>query len=309
MAESRKSSGYRLIRDVRGQTPFRVSTTKGYGVGECVTVGDKAYFLRDRESDVVYEYLSTTGEWRGLPPCRMSGCALASIRGKLTTVGGVYGDLSGCLCWDEISWCWRSCYPPAPASCIWPVVATTVDHLIAVEKFGVCVHVMDINTSQWSSVAGLPDQGLGAYNLPDQGLGKVSVAICNETVYVIWSSPASHMLHCSLGALLHSTAQQTNVWQVLVCPGTFTSRPVLVTVNNKLLAIEVGNTLLYEEEEKTFLSVEGAPGPTDVFSMACVLPGGKLVLGGDDGAGAGVFWTGKLSSPAGISCKDLAILH
>ena len=296
MAESRKSSGY--IWDVRGQTPF--ATTKAYNLGACVTVGDKAYFLPDRESGVVYEFLSTTGEWRGLPPCGVSGCALASIRGKLTTVGGLYGGyISGCLCWDEISRCWWSSYPPVPASYSWPVVATTVDHLITVEEFGGQVHVLDINTSQWSSVAGLPDQALGAS----------SVAIYNETVYVSYSSTASLMFHCSLGALLHSTTQQTNVWQVLVCPGTLPSWPTLVTVNNKLLAIGIGNTVLLEEEEKTFLSVEGTPFYSPVY-MACVLPGGKLVLCGNNaGTGDGAFCAGRLSSPAGIHCKDLAILH
>ena len=227
MAESRKSSGYKLIWDVRGQTPFRLANTIAGSFAACV--GDKAYFLPESESGVVYEYLSTTGEWRVLPPCGVSGCALASIRGKLTTVRGLlYGDSSDCLYWDEISRCWRSSYPPVPASYSWPVVATTVDHLIAVDAIGFAVQVMDINTSQWSSVAGLPDQAHGAVN---------SVAICNETVYVTCLSAASPMLHCSLGALLHSTAQQTNVWQVLVCPGTLPSCPILVTVNNKLLAI------------------------------------------------------------------------
>ena len=298
MAESRKSSDYKLIWDVRRQTPFTVANTTAHSFGACV--GDKAYFLPDRESSVVYEYLSTTGEWRGLPPCGVRGCALANIRGKLTTVSGRLrgGGLSDCLCWDETSRCWMARYPPAPASCFWPVVATTVDHLIAVETFGDQVHVMDVNTSQWSSVAGLPDHAHGAFR---------SVAICNETVYVTCLSAASPMFHCSLGALLHSTAQQTNVWQVLVCPSMLPFCPILVTVNNKLLAIGIGNTFMFEEEEKTFLSVKSTPFYSAV-SMACVLPGEKLVLCGNN-AGDGVFCAGRLSSPAGIRCKDLAILH
>ena len=297
MAES-ISSDYKVIWDVRGQAPFRVANTVAYSFGACV--GDRAYFLPVRASGVVYEYLSTTGKWRELPPCGAKGCALASIRGNLTTVGGRLrgGGLSDCLCWDETSSSWKSRYPPVPTSSLWPVrrssdlivVVTTVDHVVVMKELDVHVHVMDINTSQWTSVASLPAQALGK---------AVSVAICNGTVYIACMSATFPILHCSLDALLRSTVQQTEVWQVTYYPGARIIYHILVAINNKLLSIEVGNVFLYEEEKKTFLSVGSNPA-SPVFnwvgSMACVLPGGKILLC----AGAGVLWAGKLSSPAGI---------
>ena len=306
MAETTSNSDYKLIWDARWQTllgprPRADLSFSGWSYRAVASVGDRVYILSSCDIvsvsdrlwfDVVFEYLSTTGECQELPPCRVVWCALANVRGKLTTVGGVRldGDRLDaspphCLCWDETSSNWEPHYPPLPQSGFdvhsRPLVATTVNHLIAIHSIGDEVGVMDINARQWSTVAITPTLSGNIFSL----------AICEGAVYVLGSG--SVMLHCSLDALLHSTNRQ-GVWQVTVYPGFyFIPRPGLVTVNNKLLRISQQNVLLYEK--KRFLSVESIPFLPD-WSVTCGLPGGRIFTCSSTGA----IVVGKLSSPAGI---------
>ena len=286
MAESMRSSDYKVTWDVKGQAPFSAETI---GLRSTPSVGDQAYFIPDPASGVVYEYLSSTGAWQELPRCGVWRCALANVRGALTTVGGLHsgtGMPADCLCWDEASRCWESRYPPLPELWYCPAVAATVDHLIAVPRDALDmghVWVMDINTQQWSSHA-------SPLHYP------LSVAVCNGTVYVAGVYLSWCMLcHCSLDALLQSTPQQ-RVWQVTDCPGLFGSRPALVTVNNKLLCILANAILIFEEKKKVFIPAESIPVCSDLsFSderVACPLPGGRLLLC----TGHGVILIGKFVS-------------
>ena len=289
MAESMRSSDYKVTWDVKGQAPFSAGTI-GFS---SASVGDKAYFIPDPASDVnvVYEYLSSTGAWQRLPSCGVRECALANVRGTLTTVGGRplvdTGMPADCLCWDEASRCWESRYPPLPEYCNWPAVAATADHLIAVTVAPDVDHVwvMDINTRQWSSYA-------SPLHYP------LSAAVCNGTVYVACFAvyPSRCMLcHCSLDALLQSTPQQ-RVWQVTDCPDSRGSRPALVTVNNNLLCILENAILTFEEKKEVFIPVESIPVCSDLSFgyryMVCPLPGGRLLLC----TGHGVILSGKLVS-------------
>ena len=293
MAETTSNSYYKLIWDVRGQALPRVDLNL-LSYRAAVSVGDRVYIVSSIVSgdlsDVVYEYLSTTGECRALPRCGVSGCALANVRGKLTTVGGDRRDgrPPHCLCWDETSSSWESRYPPLPQSGFHvrsrPLVATTVNHLITIRSTGDVVRVMDINTRLWSTVACLSTQ------LTDN----LSVEICNGAVYVSsYANPS--IFHCSLDALLHSAQY---MWQVTVYPDLSYSGPNLVTVNNKLLCIWKETISLYEEEKKRFLSVESIPDLSDGFdpSVTCGLPGGRILMC----SSTGTIVVGKLSSPAGI---------
>ena len=270
-----RSSDYKVTWDVKWQAPFSVGT---FGFNYAASIGDKAYFVPVVDSGVVCEYLSSTGAWQELPPCGVRKCALANVRGTLTTVGGHphvgTGMLADCLCWDEASRCWESRYPPLPELCYCPAVAATADHLIAVPRGASSVDhvwVMDINTRQWSSYA------IPLLHYPR------SVAVCNGTVYVACFSvyPSRCMLcHCSLDALLQSTPQQ-RVWQATNCPGSFDSHPALVTVNNKLLCI-FENAILIFEKKKVLIPVESIPVCSDLSFgyryVVCPLPGGRLLL-------------------------------
>ena len=120
MAESMRSSDYKITWDVKVQAPF---SADAIDFSSSASVGDKAYFMPDVVSDVVdsgvvYEYLSSAGAWQALPPCGVWKCTLANVRGTLTTVGSRprvgTGMLTDCLCWDEASRCWESRYPPLP---------------------------------------------------------------------------------------------------------------------------------------------------------------------------------------------------
>ena len=294
MAESMRSSDYKVTWDVRGQAPF------SDGLRSTASVGDKAYFIPHPASDVVYEYLSSTGAWQELPPCGVRECALANFRGALTTVGGrphVGTDMrADCLCWDEASRCWESRYPPLPEHCFSPAVAATADHLIAVPHNALDVShvwVMDINTRQWSSYASL-------LHFPH------SVAVYNGTVYVACFAVAPSrcvLCHCSLDALLQSAPQQ-RVWQVTdwpdsqvtVSPRSLGSYPALITVNNKLLCILVNAILMFEEKKKVFIPAESIPVCSNLSFgygyVACPLPGGRLLLC----TGHGVILSGQLVS-------------
>ena len=279
------SSDYKVTWDVKGQAPFSA------GLRYAASVGDKAYFMPNSASGVVYEYLSSTGAWQELPPCGVLGCALANVRGALTTVGGRprvdTGMCADCLCWDEASRCWESRYPPLPEYCFWPAVAATADHLITMPRAHVIhdVWVMDINTRQWSSHA----SPLLHYS---------HLVVCNGTVYVTCFSvyfPPCTLCHCSLDALLQSTPQQ-RVWQATDWPGSPDSLPALVAVNNKLLCILVNTILIFEEEKKVFIPVESIPVCSDLSfgnkPVVCTLPGGRLLLC----TGHGVILSGKLVS-------------
>ena len=288
-----RSSDYKVTWDVKGQAPFSAGIDIGFS---SASVGDKAYFIPDPASDVVYEYLSSTGAWQELPPCGVRRCALANVRGTLTTVGGRprvgTGMRADCLCWDEASRRWESRYPPLPEHCSLPAVAATADHLITVSLDMGHVWVMDINTRQWSS-----------YAIPLHYLH--SVAVCNGTVYVACVAPSVYLsvqhhlpgrlLHCSLDALLQSTPQQS-VWQVTDWPGSFDSPPALVTVNNKLLCILENAIVIFEEKKKVFIPAESIPVCSDLSfgyePVACPLPGGRLLLC----TGHGVILIGKLVS-------------
>ena len=282
-----RSSDYKITWDVKGHAPFSA------GFRSAASVGDKAYFMPDPATGVVYaEYLSSTGAWQELPPCGARwGCTLADVRGALTTVGGLLGTgiPAECLCWDEASRCWESCYPPLPEHCRWPAVAAIADYLIAVPRAvsGVDhVWVMDINTCQWSSYA-IP--------LPHY---PHSVAVCNRTVYVACLTVGLSqcmLCHCSLDALLQSTPHQ-RVWQVTDWPGSFGSNPALITVNNKLLCILPTAIVIFEEKNKKIIPAESIPVCSDLSfgygSVACTLPGGRLLLCNKDG----VISIGKLVS-------------
>ena len=278
MAASTRSSDYKLTWDVRGQTPFRVN----YIMNSVASVGDRVYFMPDPKSDVVYEYLSTTGEWQKLPPCGVNNCALTNVQGNLTTVGGACDGpgqrCSDCLCWDEASRSWTSHYPPVPGSCFYrPIIATTVGHLIAADCAPYCtdMYVMDMNVNarHWSTVAEIPADKLGP--LPH------SVAVCNGTVYVVYmySTLPPVMYYCSLDVLLQSTPQQS-VWQFTEYPDSPRCIPTPITVNNILLSIQDEAVLMYKDEQKTFMPVKSMPvlshilvGPT-----VCTLPGGRILL-------------------------------
>ena len=288
-----RSSDYKVTWDVKGRGPFSAGDAIAFS---SASVGDKAYFMPDPASGVVYEYLSSTGAWQELPPCGVRQCTLANVRSTLTTVGGYPRDGTGrradCLCWDEASRCWESRYPPLPELCNWCAVAATADHLIAVSRYSVDVDhiwVMDINTRQWSPYA-------SPLHFP------ISVAVCNGTVYVacvpVYPSVYSSrriLLHCSLDALLQSTPQQ-RVWQDTDCPDSLDSRPALVTVNNKLLCILENAIVIFEEKKKVFIPAESIPVCSDLSFgdelVACPLPGGRLLLC----TGHSVILIGKLVS-------------
>ena len=288
MAESMRSSDYKVTWDVKGQAPFSADTIR---FKHAASVGDKAYFIPDPASGVVYEYLSSTGAWQELPPCGVRQCALANVRGALTTVGGHLrvgtGMRANCLCWDEASRCWESHYPPLPEYCNWCAVATTTNHLIAATRNALDVSqvwVMDINTRQWSS-----------YAIPLPHYTR-SVAVCNGTVYVACTTMDLHrcmLCHCSLDAVLQSTPQ-LKVWPVTDCPVSFCSNPALVAVNNKLLCIAANAILIFEK--KFFIPAESIPVRSDLSfdngSDACTLPGGRLLLCNEHG----VILIGKLVS-------------
>ena len=290
MAESMKSSDYKVTWDVKVQAPFSAGAI-GFS---SASVGDKAYFIPDPTSGVVYEYISSTGAWQELPPCGVWKCTLANVRGTLTTVGGrprvgtgIRHVPADCLCWDEASRCWESRYPPLPKYCLWPAVAATADHLITVPSDTLDVghvSVMDINTQQWSPYASPPHFPL-------------SVAVCNGTVYAAGFAVAPFryvLYHCSLDALLRSTPRQ-RVWQVTDWPGSFGSLHALVTVNNKLLCL-LANAILILEEKKVFIAAESIPVCSDLSfgnkPVACTLPGGRLLLC----TGHGVILSGKFVS-------------
>ena len=286
MADSRlRSSDRKVTWDMKGRTPFSSSASD---FGSATSVGDKAYFKPDRNSEYVYEYVSTTGEWQKLPMCLVWGCALVNIRGKLTTVGGQYDRPGGIdyLCWDDVSRCWEpeTRYPQMPEYFISPVVATTADHLIAASTIAHVgrVWVMDLNTLQWLTVANLPRSPR-------------SIAVCNGRVYVAFED-SSVIRHCSLDALLQSTRQQ-NVWQVTEYPDTPFSFPALVTVNQRLLCKVQNTIMMYEEEEKTFVPVKSMPVRFDklVPLMVCALPGGRVLC-----TDPGMILMGKLHLSAGI---------
>ena len=277
MAESMRSSDYKVTWDVKVQAPFSADAT---GLSSA-SVGDKAYFMPNVNSDVVYEYLSSTVAWQELPPCGVWRCTLVNVRGTLTTVGGrphvgtgIRSVPADCLCWDEASRCWESRYPLLPKVCSCPAVATTADHLIAVTRGELDVYyvwMMDINTRQWSSYTIL-------LHCPR------SVAVCNGTLYVACCTVGLSrcvLCHCSLDALLQSTPQQ-RVWQVTDCPGSFDSDPALVTVNNKLLCILKNTILIFEEKKNVFIPVESIPVCSDLSFgfryVVCPLPGGRLLL-------------------------------
>ena len=304
MAESMRSSDYKVTWDVKGQAPFSAGTFGPFSAGDAIgfssaSVGDKAYFMPGDDSDVVYEYLSSTGAWQGLPSCGVRECTLANVRCTLTTVGGrprvgtgIRSVPDDCLCWDEASRCWESRYPPLPELCSWPTVAATADHLIAVPRDSHDVDhvwVMDINTWQWSSHA-IP---LHFPHYPQ------SVAVCNGTLYVVCvpvypSMYSTMLLHCSLDALLQSTPRQ-RVWQDTDLPW-LDSPPALITVNNKLLCILENAIVIFEEKKKVFIPVESIPVRSDLSFgdelVACPLPGGRLLLC----TGYGVILIGKLVS-------------
>ena len=286
-----RSIDYKVTWDVKGRGPFSAGAI---GFRSAASVGDKAYFIPDLASGVVYEYLSSTGAWQELPPCGVWKCTLANVRGALTTVGGCprvgTGMRADCLCWDEASRCWESRYPPLPEYCSYPGVAATADHLIAVPRDGPAVNVddvwvMDINTQQWSSYAS------PLLHYPH------SVAVCNGTLYVacLTVGLTRCVLHCSLDTLLQSTPPQS-VWQVTDWPGLRGSPPALVTVNNKLLCILANAVLIFEEKKKVFIPVESIPVCSDLSfgyePVVCPLPGGRLLLC----TGHGVILIGKLVS-------------
>ena len=280
-------SGYKLIWDVRGPTPFEVHSDNPWQ-NPVASVGDRAYFIPDYQSDVIREYRSTTKEWQTLPPCGVTLCSLANVGGKLTTVGGVrdYKNIPDLISWDDASKSWKSYYPPMPTPLAYPVVATTADHLIAVGRTGLLVednfvHVMDTNTRQWSTVASLPKRK-----------HKASAAVCNGVVYVacaneLMNPPSTY--HCSLDILLQSTPEQ-KVWEVIDHRLFYFCDPYLVNVNDKLLAVMIRNDLngtqtsmyMYEEAKNWSKVESNFMSDPDVsrqfWSQPVALSGGKVVV-------------------------------
>ena len=278
MAESRvrrpssdMSDYYKVKWEKRREAPI-TAPCSAVSIEERVYVADHL--------DNVYEYNITTGQWLNLPPCGVNKFSLANIRGSLTAIGSQYhfgGHVESapadCFCWDEVSMLWVERYPPTPTTYSFPAVATTADHVVVAGVLDgfVSVHVMDISTCQWSSVASLP---VSSYVL--------SVAVCNGTVYVAADEyPRYRLYWCSLDVLLSSTSTP-NQW--LWMNGPQLCKPFsLVTVNNVLLWLDnqsEGLTIfLYEEVHAEFTKLVSSTTKLYGYGFcATVLPGERILV-------------------------------
>lgn len=287
MAEPRErspSSDYEMKWEKkRGKVPIGSSPRAAVSIGKRVYITDGLH---------VCEYHTITEQLLTLPSCVVQGFSLANIQGSLTTVGGHYHVGSSglvksaphCFSWDGASRRWVKRYPPLPTTNLYPAVATTADHVIAIVGL---MEVMDISTGQWSTVAGIPASFIA-----------LSAAVCKGIVYVVACDiqdaaiihDADHMYQavlycCSLDVLLKSSPHQSRVWHRIDCL-QHSKRSSLITVNNKLLWLrqkfnELG-VFLYEEAEETFTELEASTIELHCRYICAAALSGQRVLVMDD---------------------------
>ena len=116
--------------------PLEAVVTQAVAIGEKVYVGGGRPD-RDEDSDLVFQYNSSSNEWRHLPPHPVYRFAMAQFMGSLITVGGegaVGGvDITGKVYrFKEESQEWDEFLKPMPTARCILTVATNQSTIIAI---------------------------------------------------------------------------------------------------------------------------------------------------------------------------------
>ena len=248
----------------------------------------------------VYAFTISTSTWSQLPDrpyIDIDNCTLVIINNLLTLVGGCTGacvtrasnrlfSLTG----EGSGRRWTEEFPPMPTKRYGPVALCIGTILIVAGGTKNSplrtVEIMNVETKQWSTAAGLP-----------QPVTHAPAALCGDQVYILGETS---MYTCSVFTLIQSSMSflarfWTRVWnQVAVPPIKLTTS---VSIQGRLLAIggmdsdEKPTTAIHMYNPTTdsweVISHMGTPRQ---LCIAAVLPNNQLmVVGGRTGKN---FWTG-----------------
>jgi serine/threonine protein kinase len=188
-------------------------------------VTDSTVYFKNGYSSEVYAYVSVHSKWCQIVDCRCQGCSLVMVNGMLTAVGGWNANQLFSLVDekdsdssvgqdspDDDTHCWAELFPPMPTKRCWTICTCLSSESVLIvaggegpteeEKALATVELMDTNSLQWSTAAGLP-----------AGLKIASATACNGRVYLLGGKTSSGTSSttafvCSLADLLQSSHNQ-----------------------------------------------------------------------------------------------------
>ena len=224
-----------------------------------------------------FDYCSK--QWSELPrfPIPSSDFALVVINDLLTTVGGTKSNKL--FSFSEGKWVEE--FPPMPTRRHYLAAVCTGHSLVVAggrnqDKQALpTVEVMDTNTLQWFTAAGLP-----------RGIDWASMTTCRENLY-LFGDDTTHVYSCSLQALLQtckaSTSQQASVWnRVTDLP---VKRSTAATLCGQLVSVggrddkrvEVNSVYCYDPETTTWKIIGQIPS-CESYPLVTTLTEDKLIM-------------------------------
>ena len=265
-------------------------------MGAATSNAYKAFFM-DRNGFVIFGYDALKKDWFDLPPCPVTKCGLAIVKGLLTTVGGeVVGDTTNVLyCLNETSNCseWIENLPPMPSKRSQPGTTTTEKYLIiaggsvSIWKPIPLVEIMDITTLQWHGAASLP--------IP---LCRSSICITQDQIHVLGGMDVSRKwqkrcFSCSIKDLTESQPS-SQIWLTLV-PDLPTEQGGIVSNCGLLFSIGgcishtntiVSDIYIYNQSQRKWRKMENTihVGRSQCFTVS-LLRNQLIIVGGRASSG------------------------
>ena len=170
---------------------------------DAVVDGSTVYF-RPGVTRNVYAFDSTSDSWCQLPECYTISSALAIVNSMLTTVGGIDSNQLFSLAGEGSEQKWEEVLPCMPTKRSRAAAVCNQSSLIVVggegegQKVLRTVEVLNTDTKQWATAAGLP-----------QPMYLLSATVCGDQIYLLGGmdkscSSSKLVFVCSLDALLQS---------------------------------------------------------------------------------------------------------